>query len=240
MKKITIACSCALTGVLFASCMKQAAPVPTAQTSSTTAANSQNPQVVKADANTTLPQSAFNLWGSCDPSAYDISGTNGICVPVGSTDCAPNDQAAQQSSGQVCVGMTFTGCFKGGSNAPSSANEMAIFLADNVTSWNGQEMGFVETLSDHTLKGYIQGGGNYYYQTISTGDNGYHTFTCEAESGDHTKVDFYVDGTFKFTLQNSGNNYYGNYYYWVGTTHRITDNWSSTGQQIEMYSMSVF
>src|SRR6185437_15021968 len=152
MKKITIACSYALTGVLFASCMKQAAPVPTAQTSATAAVTSQNPQVVKPDANTTLPQSAFNLWGSCDPSAYDISGTNGICVPVGSTDCAPNDQAAQQSSGQVCVGMTFTGCFKGGSNAPSSANEMAVFLADNVTSWNGQEMGFVETLSDHTLK----------------------------------------------------------------------------------------
>ena len=76
--------------------------------------------------------------------------------------------------------MTFYGCFKGGSNAPSSANEMAVFLCDNVTSWNGQEMGFVETLSDHTLKGYVQGGGNYYYQSISTGDDGYHTFSCNA------------------------------------------------------------
>jgi len=100
-------------------------------------------------------------------------------------------------------------------------------------------MGFVETLSDHSLKGYLQGSGNYIYQVISTGDNGYHTYKCQAQSGDHSKVDFYVDGNYKFTLQNSGNSYSGNWFYFVGTTHRTSGGWSSSGQQIEILSRTV-
>lgn len=187
-----------------------------------------------------VPQSAFSLWQSCSTKPYLITGTNGVCVPVGGTECSSNFLGAQQSSGQSATGLQFTGCFKGGSNAPDGSNEMAVFLADNVTSWNGHEMGFVETLSDHTLKAYLQGGGNYIWRVISTGDNGYHTFKCQAQSGDHSKVDFYVDGSYKFTLQNSGNSYYGNWFYFVGTTHRTSGGWSSAGQQIEMYTMSTF
>jgi hypothetical protein len=187
-----------------------------------------------------VPQNAFSLWQSCTTRPYLISGTNGVCVPVGGTECSSNFLGAQQSSGQTATGMQFTGCFKGGSNAPDGSNEMAVFLADNVSSWNGHEMGFVETLSDHTLKAYLQGGGNYIWRVISTGDNGYHTYKCLAQSGDHSKVDFYVDGTYKFTLQNSGNSYYGNWFYFVGTTHRTSGGWGSSGQQIEMYSMSTF
>ena len=196
------------------------------------------------DQNTTpraaVPQSAFSLWQSCSTKPYLISGTNGICVPVGGTECSSNYLGAQQNGGQSATGMSFTGCFKGGSNAPDGSNEMAVFVADDVTNWTGHEMGFVETLSDHTLKGYLQGGGHYIYQVISTNDNGYHTFKCQAESGDHSKVDFYVDGAYKFTLQNSGSSYSGNWFYFVGTTHRTSGGWSSTGQQIEMYSMTTY
>jgi hypothetical protein len=183
----------------------------------------------------------FSLWGTCSTLPYVITGTTGICVPVGGTSCSTNYVGAQQSSGQNATGMQFVGCFKGGSNAPDGSNEMAVFVTDDVTNWTGHEMGFVETLNDHTLKAYIQGGGNYVWQTISTGDDGYHTYKCQCRDASHTyMVDFYVDGTYKCTLQNSGSSYWNNYDYWVGTTHRTSNSWSSTGQQIEMYTMTTY
>ena len=117
---------------------------------------------------------------------------------------------------------------------------MAVFVTDDVNNWTGHEMGFVETLSDHTLKAYLQGNGNYITQVLTTNDNGYHTFKCQCQSGDHSKVDFYLDGNYKFTLQNSGSSYWSNWDYFVGTTHRTSSSWSSTGQQIEMYNMTTY
>jgi hypothetical protein len=228
MKKITIASFLAAATLLMPHCTKPGAGHSDSDTLSANGATSL----------ASIGQSAFSLWGTCGTDPYDISGTNGICVPVGGTSCSSNDVGAQQSSGQTAVGMSFYGCFKGGSNAPDGSNEMAVFICDNVTTWNGQEMGFIETLSDHTLKGYIQGGGNYIYQVISTGDNSYHTWKCQVNSGNNASVDFYQDGTYLFTLTNSGNNYNGNYYYFVGTTHRTSSSWSSTGEQVEMYDMT--
>lgn len=233
MKKTMFVYLILLSGCLFAGCLL----------SGCTKNVRSNPEATDppvTDPRAAVPQSAFSLWETCSTDPYLISGSNGICVPVGGTECSSNFVGAQQNGGQSATGMSFYGCFKGGSNAPDGSNEEAVFVADNVTSWNGHEMGFVETLSDHSLKGYLQGSGNYIYQVISTGDNGYHTFKCQAESGDHSKVDFYVDGTYKFTLQNSGNSYSGNWYYFVGTTHRTSGSWSSSGQQIEMYSMTTY
>ena len=189
-----------------------------------------------------LGQSAFTLWGTCSDVPYDISGSNGIAIPVGGTEFSSNDLAAQQpnGNGQDATGLQFYGCFKGGSSAPSSSNEMAVFVTDDVTNWVGHEMGFVETLNDHTLKAYLQGNGNYITEVLTSNDNGYHTFKCQCESGDHSKVDFYLDGTYKFTMQNSGSSYWDNYDYFVGTTHRTSSSWSSTGQQIEMYNMTTY
>ncbi|TWV90006.1 hypothetical protein [Chitinophaga pinensis] len=184
-----------------------------------------------------LPQNAFNLWGTCNGHPYLISGTNGICVPVG--NCSTDINAAQQNGGQNATGLQFYGCFKGGSSANSSASEQAVFVCDNVTQWNGNEMGFVKTLNDNVLKGYLQGGGQYIYQTISVNDNGYHTFKCQAKSNNTHQVDFYVDGTYKFTLTNNSGNYYNNWYYFVGTNHWYGGN-NPTGQQIEMYNMTTF
>jgi len=188
-----------------------------------------------------IPQSAFSLWGTCTDLPYLIS-TNGICVPVGGTSCSSDDLGAQQPNGvgQDATGMQFYGCFKGGSNAPNGTNEMAVFITDDVTYWEGHEMGFVETLSDHTLKAYLQGNGNYYTQVLTTNDNGYHTFKCQCESGDHSKVDFYLDGTYKVTMPNAGSSYWNNYDYFVGTTHRTSNTWSATGQQVEMYNMTTY
>jgi hypothetical protein len=184
-----------------------------------------------------LPQSAFSLWGTCNGSPYLISGTNGICVPVG--NCSTDIDAAQQNGGQSATGLQFNGCFKGGSNAYSSASEQAVFLCDNVSQWNGNEMGFVKTLNDNVLKGYLQGGGQYIYQTISVNDNGYHTFKCQARSSNTHQVDFYVDGNYKFTLTNNSGSYYGNWYYFVGTNHWYGGS-NPAGQQIEMYNMTTY
>ena len=46
-----------------------------------------------------LGQGAFSLWGTCNGHPYDISGTNGICVPLG--NCSTDIDAAQESSGQT-------------------------------------------------------------------------------------------------------------------------------------------
>ncbi|MBD1363228.1 hypothetical protein IDJ77_05330 [Mucilaginibacter sp. ZT4R22] len=103
-----------------------------------------------------LPQSAFNLWKTCNGTPYNISGTNGIAIPVG--NCSTDIDAAQQKVGQNATGMQFNGAFKGGSNAYSGASEEAVFVCDNVTQWNGNEMGFVKTLENNDLKAYLQGG----------------------------------------------------------------------------------
>ena len=64
-----------------------------------------------------LGQGAFNLWTTCGTAPYDISGTNGICVPVG--NCSSSIDAAQESNGQNATGFQFNGCFKGGTSATS-------------------------------------------------------------------------------------------------------------------------
>ena len=190
-----------------------------------------------------LPQNAFNLWdnnGCVLP--YYISGTNGISVPLSS--CTINN-AAQQKTGQTASGLQFNGAFKGGKSANSGASEEAVFLADNVSSWTGNEMGFVKTLDNNDLKAYIQhgtGGGSveYRYQVVLTNDNGYHTFKCQARAANHNMVDFYVDGTYKCTLTSTqGGSYYGNFFYFVGTNHWYGGS-NPSGQQIEMYNMTTF
>lgn len=223
MKKMTLAVCSALLLLAGMSCTKELkSPQPDAASTTPRAA---------------VPQSAFSLWGTCNGHPYNISGSDGICVPLG--NCSTDIDAAQQNGGQNATGLQFYGCFKGGSSASSSASEEAVFLCDNVTQWNGNEMGFVKTLNDNVLKCYLQGGGQYVYQAISTGDNGYHTFKCQAKSSNVHQVDFYVDGVYKLTLTNNSGSYYGNWYYFVGTNHWYGGG-SNTGQQIEMYSMTTF
>jgi len=198
--------------------------------------------IMKPATATSIGQSAFSLWGSCSDMPYLISGTNGICVPSGNGGCGSDYLGAQQSSGQSATGMQFYGCFKGGSNAPDGSNEMAVFICTDVTNWVGHEMGFIKTLNDNTLKMYVQGNGNYNYKVVPSAynDNGYHTFKCQVESADHSNVDFYIDGNYINTVSNSGVDYWNGFYYFVGTTHRTSDGWSSAGQQIEMYDMTIF
>lgn len=224
--------SALLFGAMVAGCSKDSSQ------SSQTKSNVSKPAIhTGGNSLASLGQSAFNLWGTCNGHPYDISGTNGICVPVG--NCSSDIDAAQESTGQTATGFQFNGCFKGGTNA-SGYSEESVFICDNVTQWNGDEMGFVKTLNDNTLKAYIQGGGNYYTYVISTGDNGYHTFKAQCRSSSNVDmVDFYVDGTYKCTLTNTAGHYWNNYDYFVGTNH-----WSGgsdpTGQQIEMYNMTTF
>jgi hypothetical protein len=183
----------------------------------------------------TLGTGDFNFWSTCGAMPYIHS--DGIVVPVG--NCSTSINAAQQKTGQTAQAFYFYGCFKGGSSAYSSASEEAVFVCDNVTEWNGNEMGFVKTLNDNTLKAYLQGGGQYIYRTISVNDNGYHAFKCAAQPGDTHKVDFYVDEVYQFTLTNNSGYYYNRWYYFVGTNHWYGGT-NPTGQQIEMYNMNIW
>jgi len=182
---------------------------------------------------------SFSLWGSANEKPWWIN-SSGIGVPVGGTEVNPNYVGAQSTFSINLTGMQFYGAFKGGSTAPNGSNEMSVFVTDDVVHWTGHEMGFTKTLNDNSLKGYLQGGGNFVYRVIANGDNGYHTFKAQCESGNHSAVDFYVDGVYKFTLTNPGSSYWAYNAYWVGTTHRLSTNWSSSGEQIEMYNMVTF
>jgi hypothetical protein len=187
-----------------------------------------------------IPQSSFGLWQTCNTKPYYISGTNGIAVLVGGNECTSNYLAAQQKTGQTANGMQFYGAFKGGSNAPDGTNEIAAFIADDVNTWHGREMGFVKTLNDNALKAYLQGTNvPTVFGLISVNDNGYHTYKCQVSYTDHRNVDFYVDGVYKLTLQNSNIDYWNHWNYMVGTTHK-TSIWNSTGQQLEMYDMTTY
>ena len=183
---------------------------------------------------------SFNLWETCGPNPY--FGSGGICIPVPS-DCSPAYSGAQEASCQGTTGMQFYGCFKAGSGgAYSSVDQEAVFVTDNVSSWTGHEMGFVKWLNSGVLYAYLQAeGGQSKYYAISTGDNGYHTFKCQCRSSSQSSmVDYYVDGNYVCTLSNSGNSYWGNCCYMVGTTQRHETGWNSSGWQVEMYNMEYF
>jgi len=183
----------------------------------------------------TLGTGSFNLWGTCNGHPY-LSGS-GIIVPVG--NCGTDIDAAQQKNSQVANGFQMYGAFKGGSNAYSGSSEMAVFVCDNVTQWNGNEMGFVKTLNDNTLKAYLQGGGQYIWQVVATGNNGNHTYKCQAKSSNTHQVDFYIDNVYKCTLTNNSGSYYNKNYYYVGTNHWYGGS-NPSGQQLEMWNRDVW
>ena len=186
-----------------------------------------------------LTPSNFWFWQSCQTKASAV-GNTGLVVPEGGTECSSNYVAAQQNGGQSATGLSFYGKFTGSSTAPDGSNEIAVFIADDVNGWVGHEMGFLKTLNDNVLKAYLQGGGKYIYATISTGNTGFHTYKAQCQSSDHSKVDYYVDNVYKMTLQNPGQNYWSNWYYFVGTTHRTSGGWSSSGDQVEFYNMTTY
>jgi hypothetical protein len=232
MKKnlITLTTVSTLFAILLFSCQKDSSP-PAAKTAAVL------PPITHFSL-ASLGQGAFNLWGTCNGHPYDISGTNGIAIPLG--NCSTDIDAAQEANGQNATGFQFNGAFKGGTSANSSASEEAVFMADNVTQWNGDEMGFVKTLNDNALKAYLQGGGNYITRVISIGDNGYHTYKAQCRSSSNvTMVDFYIDGAYNCTLTNGSGHYWNNFDYFVGTNHWYGGS-SNTGQQIEMYNMVTY
>jgi hypothetical protein len=159
---------------------------------------------------TSIGTGGFSLWTTCGSNAY-VSGSN-IVVPIG-TGCGSKVNAAQAKNSIYGSNWACNGSINGGSGAFSSASEMAIFTCDNVTQWNGNEMGFVRTLNDNVLKAYLQGGGAYIYTTVSAGSS----YKCSA-TGAH-KVDFYVNNAYRTSLTNNSGNYQNRNYYFVATNH---------------------
>lgn len=159
---------------------------------------------------TSIGTSGFSLWTTCGSNAY-VSGSN-IIVPIG-TGCGSKVNAAQAKSSIYGSNWACNGSINGGSGASSSASEMAIFTCDNVTQWNGNEMGFVRTLSDGALKAYAQGGGQYIYTGVPAGSS----YKCSAYSA-HT-VTYYVNNSQVAQLTNNSGNYQNRNYYFVATNH---------------------
>jgi len=159
---------------------------------------------------TTIGTGGFSLWTTCGSNAY-VSGNN-IVVPVG-TGCGTKVNAAQANNSIYGSNWYCNASINGGSGAYSGASEMAIFTCDNVSSWNGNEMGFVRTLSDGVLKAYLQGGGAYIYTVVSAGSS----YKCSATSAH--KVDFYVNEGYRTSLTNNSGNYQNRNYYFVATNH---------------------
>jgi hypothetical protein len=164
----------------------------------------------KTTPRTTIGTSGFSLWTTCGSAPY-VSGSN-IVVPIG-TGCGSKVDAAQAKSSVYASNWYCNASINGGSGASSSASEMAIFTCDNVTQWNGNEMGFVRTLNDGVLKAYLQGGGQYIYSSVGSGSN----YKCSATSA-HS-VNFYVNNSVVKSLTNNSGNYQNRNFYFVATNH---------------------
>lgn len=193
-----------------------------------------------AHASTSLGDGDFYFWNSCSPAGYDVSG--GVVVPEGTGSCVPDYVAAQESFSQDASGFSFYGAMIGGSGAGSSSDQEAVFLADNVSSFTGHEMGFIKTLNNNELQAYLQGpNGVFTYADIDSGDNNMHTFKAQVNSSNSDQVDFYLDGTYKCSL-NDGESYNELKYTYVITTHRLDGgSWNDKGgEQIEAYDMTVY
>lgn len=154
----------------------------------------------------------FSLWTTCGSNAY-VSGNN-IVVPIG-TGCTTKYNAAQAYNSIYGSNWACNASINGGSGAWSGASEQAIFTCDNVSSWDGNEMGFVRTLNDNVLKAYLQGGGQYIYTTV--GGSGMHAYKCSASG--LRKVDFYIDNVYRTSLTNNSGVYQNRNYYFVATNH---------------------
>jgi hypothetical protein len=161
---------------------------------------------------TSIGTGGFSLWTTCGSNAY-VSGSN-IVVPIG-TGCGTKYNAAQARNSIYGSNWACNAAINGGSGAWSGASEQAIFTCDNVSSWDGNEMGFVRTLSDNVLKAYLQGGGQYIYTVV--GGSGWHAYKCSASG--LRKVDFYIDNVYRTSLTNNSGVYQNRNYYFVATNH---------------------
>lgn len=194
-----------------------------------------------AHASTTLSNSVFNLWETCSPNAYDYSST-GLILPVGS--CDPDYVGAVEQYSQVATGFSFSGAFYEVNGSPSSADQEAVFLCDNDSSFQGHEFGFVKTLNNGVLQAYMQdppgGNGHYWTVPISTGDNGTHTFAAKCAAsygGSAEQIDYYVDGNYVTSIVNPhGESYESLNYYYVATTQNTSGGFSPGGDQLEIWN----
>lgn len=160
-------------------------------------------------ASASIAPSGFNLWTTCGSGPY-ISGSN-VIVPLG-TGCGTKYAAAQAYNSIYGSNFAVNSNLAGGSGASSGASELAIFVCDNVSTWVGNEMGFVRTLSDNVLKAYVQGGGQYIYTVV--GGTGWHNYKCSASG--LRKVDFYIDNVYRTSLTNNSGSYQNRNWYFVG------------------------
>lgn len=174
----------------------------------------QDDEVVPSDTTprTSIGTGGFSLWTTCGSNAY-VSGSN-IVVPIG-TGCGTKYNAAQAINSIYGSNWACNANIAGGSGAWSGASEQAIFTCDNVSSWDGNEMGFVRTLNDNVLKAYLQGGGQYIYSVV--GGTGWHEYKCSASG--LRKVDFYIDNVYRTSLTNNSGVYQNRNYYFVATNH---------------------
>jgi len=159
---------------------------------------------------------AWSLWQNCGAAP-----SVGWCPVAEPSGCCKNFKGVQSTHTRTVSGFSCSASLIGGPGAGSSADEIAVFITNNISSWNGLEMGLVKTLNDGSLKAYIQGGGRYLYAVIGNTNGG--SINCSVSSSNHSQVN--INGK---VLTNSGQNYYNQPYHFVATTHRNSCGWGST------------
>ena len=175
----------------------------------------------------------FRTYASCStslkhPVIDEIE--NSITIPVSSNipiECTLNYLDAISKSSYNLSRFSFYGIFNGGNTAPSSTEEMAIFVGKNIITWDEEEFGFTYTNNDHTLKAYTQGKDEFgqkffnYVVIESNIDNNEHLFSAKVRQNSPNIIDFYIDNILKGTINSNITVSYSNInYYFVGTTHR--------------------
>ena len=112
-------------------------------------------------------------------------------------------------------------------------DEIAIFVASNITTFKGQEFGFRISLEDNVIYGFLQDSwGNYKHLKLMDNDGKKHMFeviTTHAEGNDHFK--WIIDGIElrEYEDLNSKVSFSKFNYYIIATTHRVSDGWDSEG-----------
>lgn len=188
---------------------------------------------------TPMPTTTLKTWVSClYAGAQPGTINNYMFIPVASyipSGCGSDNDVGANTNVEYALksGFSADAIWNGTNVAPSSKEEMALFVTNNIISWNGQEYGFVETNNDNTLKGYVQDGQKNYYAYVVLGktDGLKHNYKVTVTKNNNIYTfNWYIDGVIKGTLKymNPTQDYANLKYALVGTTHK-TVNWNSEG-----------
>lgn len=185
----------------------------------------------------------FNLKTSCSSSKEKplIIG-NLLTIPVAEQDvsCPINFMDAVGKTSHKLTGFSFYGWFTSNTTALGTINydEMAVFTADNIINFTGQEFGFRLDMKTNILYGYVQegtgqpAGVTQFLNVIldNNPDGKRHYYIAKT---DGKNFYYYIDDIFNGSISIVSTKDYSNInYYLVATTHRQETGWLSNGSRL--------